>query len=38
MPLIDREWTFSIAPHEIKTFCVPAERGAPVRETDLLEL
>jgi alpha-mannosidase len=38
MPLLGRDWRFAVAPHQIRTFCVPADPDSPVRETNLLEL
>ena len=37
-PAFDRELSFAIGPFQVRTFLVPADRGAEPREVDLLEL
>lgn len=37
LPFMDRKWTASFGAYEIKTFYLPKDKTAPVRETNLLE-
>ena len=37
LPALKREWTAAMGPHQVKTFLVPYDRRARVREVNLLE-